>query len=95
MAKLTTNDVIKIANLNKIFLTDDELEKFRDQLNTVLDSVSVLKELNTDNTKETSQTHGLENVMADDNARPGLNINEYPNKTNISNNYFVVKRVIS
>jgi aspartyl-tRNA(Asn)/glutamyl-tRNA(Gln) amidotransferase subunit C len=95
MAKLTIQDVIRIAELNKIALSELELEKFREQLNTVLDSVSVLKELDTDKITETSQTHGLENVLAEDESRPGLEISKYPNKKNLKNNYFVVKRVIS
>lgn len=95
MAKLKAQDVKKIANLIKLNLTDEEIESYKDQLNTVIPSVDVMQELNTDKVKETSQTHGLENVVAEDIAEPGLDINKYPNKANLKDNYFVVHRVIN
>ena len=94
MSKLSISDVKKVASLIKINLKEEELEKFLSQLNIVLPSVDVLKELNTDSVKETSQTHGLKNILADDVVRKGLDINKYPNRRNLKNNYFVVNRVI-
>lgn len=95
MAKLSQADVKKIANLIKLSMSEEEIQHYQEQLNVVLPSVDVLQLLNTDDTKETSQTHGLENVLAEDEAEPGLDINEYPNKGNLENNYFVVNRVIN
>ena len=42
-------DVKHIAQLSRIALTDDELEKFTPQMETILESVTVLKDVNTDN----------------------------------------------
>jgi aspartyl-tRNA(Asn)/glutamyl-tRNA(Gln) amidotransferase subunit C len=95
MAKLTKEQVLKIADLIKLHLSADELTRYQDQLNTVLDSVDVLKELDTSNVEETSQTHGLKNVLREDKALKGLDISKYPNKKNLKNGYFTVKRVIS
>ncbi len=95
MAKLSQADVKKIANLIKLSMSEEEIQHYQEQLNVVLPSVDVLQQLNTDDTKETSQTHGLENVLAEDEVEPGLDINEYPNKGNLENNYFVVNRVIN
>jgi aspartyl-tRNA(Asn)/glutamyl-tRNA(Gln) amidotransferase subunit C len=95
MAKLSADDVKKIANLIKIKISEEELQHYQDQLNTVLPSVDVLQKLDTSKVKETSQTHGLENVLAEDEAEEGLDINKYPNRNNLKNNYFVVKRVIN
>lgn len=95
MAKLSQADVKKIANLIKLSMSEEEIQHYQEQLNVVLPSVDVLQQLNTDDTKETSQTHGLENVLAEDETEPGLDINEYPNKDNLENNYFVVNRVIN
>ncbi len=94
MTKLSKEQVLKIASLIKIHLKDEEIEKFQNQLSTVLESVDILKELDTSKTAETSQTHGLVNVLAEDVVKPGLKISEYPNKTNLMNDYFTVKRVI-
>lgn len=95
MGKLSQDDVKKIANLIKLQLSEQELQHYQDQLNTVLPSVDVLQKLDTSKTKETSQTHGLENVLAEDEPEPGLDINKYPNKQNLKNNYFVVHRVVN
>lgn len=95
MTKLTKEQVLKIADLIKLHLSDDELAHYQDQLNTVLESVDVLKDLDTSQIVETSQTHGLKNVLRKDEPAKGLDISKYPNKSNLKNGYFVVKRVIS
>lgn len=95
MGKLTEQDIKKVAGLIKINLQQNELAGYEAQLNTVLPSVDVIKELDTENVPETSQTHGLKNVTREDIPQKGLDINEYPNKKNVKNNYFVVNRVIN
>lgn len=95
MAKLSQEDVKKIANLIKLSMSEAEIQHYQEQLNIVLPSVDVLQQLNTEDTKETSQTHGLENVLAEDKAEEGLDISNYPNKDNLEDNYFVVNRVIN
>ena len=94
MNKLTPTDVKKVADLVKIKLAPGEIESYLSQLNVVLPSVEILKELNTENVQETSQTHGLKNVFRTDESLPGLDIKKYPNKKNLKNDYFVVNRVI-
>lgn len=95
MAKLSKEQVLKIADLIKIHLEEDQIPHYQEQLNTVLESVEVLKELDTENIEETSQTHGLQNILADDTAIAGLDIEKYPNKDNLENGYFTVKRVVA
>lgn len=95
MTKLSKEQVQKIANLIKIHLQDEEINKFQNQLSTVIESVDILKELDTSKTPETSQTHGLVNVLAEDIVKKGLDISKYPNRANLSNKYFTVKRVIN
>jgi aspartyl/glutamyl-tRNA(Asn/Gln) amidotransferase C subunit len=95
MAKLQQQDVQKAANLIKIHLSQSEVESYQSQLNTVIPSVDVLKELDTSTVAETSQTHGLKNVTSDDVPQEGLDISKYPNRKNLKNNYFVVNRVIN
>lgn len=95
MPKLSREEVRKIANLIKINIKDADLQRFQDQLNTVIPSVAVLGELDTEKVKETAQTHGLENVLAEDVAEPGLDITKYPNKKYLKGRFFVVNRVIN
>jgi len=91
---ITDADTKKIAGLIKIHLQDDEVAKYTSQLNTALDAMEVLKELDTEKVVETSQTHGLTNVLAEDEPQPGLDIAEYPNRKNLDKSYFVVNKVL-
>jgi aspartyl/glutamyl-tRNA(Asn/Gln) amidotransferase C subunit len=95
MGKLQKEDVQKVADLIKIKLTQKELDFYQSQLNVVLPSVDVLKELDTSKVPETSQTHGLKNITSEDIPHEGLDISKYQNRKNLKNNYFVVNRVIN
>lgn len=66
MNMLSKEDVIKISKLARIALTDEEVEKFRTQLSTVLDYVEELKTVNVEGLEEVSQVTGLVNVQRDD-----------------------------
>ena len=52
---LTKEEVIKIAQLARISLTDAEVEKFQKELSTVLDYVEELKQVNVKELEEVSQ----------------------------------------
>ena len=66
MAKLTKADVLHVAKLAKLSLTDAEIVKFTSQLSTVVDYFSELSTVDTSNVEPTSQTTGLENVYRED-----------------------------
>jgi len=66
MAKLTKADVLHVAKLAKLSLTDAEIVKYSVQLSAVVDYFSQLSEVDTTNIEPTSQTTGLENVFRDD-----------------------------
>lgn len=61
--KINVPHVAKLANLT---LTDKEIRTFEKQLQTVLDYIEKLNELNTEKVGETSQTTNLENIFRDD-----------------------------
>lgn len=46
--KLTDSDLKKLAELSKLDLSDSELSKFHDQLNSVFEMFEKLKNVNTD-----------------------------------------------
>lgn len=91
---LTDDQTAAIADLIKINIPESELPKYTEQLNKVLDAVPVLQELDTSNVKEVSQTHGLVNVMREDEPKPGLDMSKYPNTTNFRNGSFIVGKVL-
>ena len=63
---LTKEEVIKIAKLARIELTEKEVEKFQKELSTVIAYVDALKEVNTEGVEEVSQVTGLVNVQRED-----------------------------
>jgi aspartyl-tRNA(Asn)/glutamyl-tRNA(Gln) amidotransferase subunit C len=63
---LTKEEVIKIAKLARIELTEKEVEKFQKELSTVLDYVEELKSVDVSGLEEVSQVTGLVNVQRDD-----------------------------
>lgn len=63
---LTKEEVVKIAQLARIELTEKEVEKFQKELSAVLDYVEELKLVNVDGLEEVSQVTGLVNVQRED-----------------------------
>lgn len=64
--KLTRDDVLKLANLSRLKLTEDEVIEFQEELSVILDFVSALSNVNVDNYKATDQVTGLINVVRED-----------------------------
>lgn len=65
-SKLTREHVLKLAELAKLQLSDDEVEKFQTELSTILSYVEQLSDVATEGLEMTSQVTGLQNVSRDD-----------------------------
>jgi aspartyl-tRNA(Asn)/glutamyl-tRNA(Gln) amidotransferase subunit C len=70
--RLELETVEHIAALARVGLTPEEMERMRDQLSAVLDHISMLQEVNTDDILPTAQVIQQQNVMRDDVVRPSL-----------------------
>lgn len=70
--KLDRATVEHIATLARIGLTDDEIERMREQLSSILDHISTLQDVDTDDIPPTAQVIQLQNVMRDDVVQPSL-----------------------
>ena len=70
--KLSREQVIAIAELAKLDLTEQEIEQYAEQLSAVLDYASRLEQLNTDDIPPTASVLPLQNVMREDVVRPSL-----------------------
>jgi aspartyl-tRNA(Asn)/glutamyl-tRNA(Gln) amidotransferase subunit C len=66
MTKLTRDDVLKLAKLAKLELTEDEIKEYSKELTEILHYVEQLKQIDTDQLKPTNQVSGLINVTRDD-----------------------------
>ena len=65
-------DVEHVASLARLGLTDDEIDRMQDQLNRILEAIGQLQSVDTSSVGPTAQVIALENVMRDDETRPGL-----------------------
>lgn len=63
---LSTEEVKKIAELARLGLKEEEVQKLSTQLTGILNYVDILKELDTSKVRATFQVTGLENVSRAD-----------------------------
>lgn len=66
MADLTNDDVLQLARLSKLKLTDEEIETFKRELDEILGYVEKLSEVDVTGLQPTTQVTGLTNVMRND-----------------------------
>ncbi len=73
---ISREEVLHVANLARLDLTEDEIERFREQLNAILEAVGKVAELDLSGVQPTAHPLELANVWADDRARPSLSVDE-------------------
>jgi len=76
MSEIDPGVVRYVADLARIALTDAEVERFTAQLSVVLDSVGRLREIDTEAISPTASVLPIDNVMREDEVRPGLTLDE-------------------
>jgi aspartyl-tRNA(Asn)/glutamyl-tRNA(Gln) amidotransferase subunit C len=70
--KLSREEVVHIAALARMGMSEADIEKARAQLSNILENFEILKEVDTTNVPPTAQSINLQNVMRDDIAAPSL-----------------------
>lgn len=95
--QLSKEEIQHIANLARLDLTKEELEKYGSQLSNVLSYIDQLKEVDVTGVEPTAQVTGLENVWRADEAE------EWPSEEredalclapDFENGQYKVKRVL-
>jgi len=71
-ARLTRDEVAKVALLGRLKLSDDELEQMTTQLGRVLEYVDILNEVDTEAVEPMAHPIELANVFRDDVERESL-----------------------
>ena len=66
MAKLTRDDILHLAKLARLHLSDEEISQFQDEISAILQYVEQLHDVNLEGVKPTYQVTGLKNVMRPD-----------------------------
>lgn len=93
--KITKKDVEYVAKLARLALTEEEKEKFCNQLNQILVYMEKLNELDTKDVPPTSHVLALKNVWREDKVKPSnLSKEIIINAPEKEGNYFKVKKVI-
>jgi len=66
MAQLSNDDVLKLARLARISLTDEEVSQFTGEFGAILEYVKQLEAVDVTDLEPTSQVTGLTNVTRED-----------------------------
>ena len=72
MASITRDDVLHVAQLARLHLSDDEVDLMQAQLTNILGAIETLRDVDTSHVGPTASVIRLENVMRDDEAGPPL-----------------------
>jgi aspartyl-tRNA(Asn)/glutamyl-tRNA(Gln) amidotransferase subunit C len=73
---ITRDEVLHVARLARLDLTEDEVARFQEQLNAIIEAVGKVSELDLTDVEPTAHPLDLVNVWADDEARPSLPVEE-------------------
>lgn len=70
--EITRDEVLHVAKLARLALTDEEVERFRGQLSAILEAVGKVSELDLEGVPPTLHPLDLINVLAEDEPAPSL-----------------------
>ncbi len=70
--KLSREEVLNIAALCRMSLSEDELERFQGQISDILENFEILQQVDTTDVPPTAYPTPLQNVWRKDEARPSL-----------------------
>jgi aspartyl-tRNA(Asn)/glutamyl-tRNA(Gln) amidotransferase subunit C len=70
--KLSREEVLHIARLARLGLTEEDVDKFGEQLSNILENFEILQQVDTKDVPPTAQSIALQNVMRDDEVTPSL-----------------------
>jgi len=74
--EISRDEVLHVARLARLELSDEEVERFRGQLSAILEAVSKVQELDLADVPPTSHPHDVVNVWREDEPRPSLPLEE-------------------
>lgn len=96
MSKLSREDVLNLAALSKLRLSEPEIEKLQTELSEILNYVETLDEVSVEGLQPTYQVTGLKNITRQDETKDyGYSPKDLLlNAPAIENGQFKVKRVL-
>ena len=76
MTAISREQVLHVAKLAELDLTDAEIERFGEQLNAILEAVGKVSQLDLTDVPPTSHPLSVVNVFAEDDPRPSLSLDD-------------------
>ena len=73
---ISRDEVLHVARLARLALTDEEVERLGAQLNAILEAVGKVAELDLEGVEPTAHPLDLVNVWAEDDPRPSLPVED-------------------
>jgi len=73
---ITRDEVLHVARLARLDLTDEEIERFTEQLSAILEAVAKVSELDLADVEPTAHPLDLVNIWAEDEPRPSLPLDD-------------------
>ncbi len=70
--KLSREEVLHIARLARIALTEEEITRFSEQLSNLLENFEILQQVDTEGVPPTAQSVEMTSVMRDDEVAPSF-----------------------
>ena len=93
--KLSRDEVLNIARLARLGLTESDLNKFKEQLSNILENFEILQQVDTSDVPPTAQSVPLQNVLREDTVVASLADSEIiANAPQREENYFRVRAVL-
>lgn len=95
--ELSKDEIIHLAKLANLHLSEEEIKKYQQQLTETLDYVKNLDELKTEKVIPTPHTINLTNVEFKDGKKDVRRLDQnqtLANSKNKKNGYFMVKRIM-
>ena len=91
LTRITRDEVLHVARLARLELSEDEVAKFQEQLSDILEAVSKVSELDLSDVPPTAHPLAIENAWAEDEPRPCLGLDEvFANAPDRDGDYFRV-----
>ena len=76
MARITRDEVLHVARLARLELSDAEVARLQDELSDILEAVSKVSELDLSDVPPTAHPLEIANAWAEDVPRPSLTLDE-------------------
>ncbi len=93
--KLSREEVLHIALLARLGLTEAEVDKLGEQLSNILENFEVLQQVDTSGIPPTAQSITLQNVVSEDEVTPSLTQSQVlANAPQKEDNFFRVRAVL-